>query len=433
MSTPPPSPPSRQVRVVAGPSDPRSRRLPRPDGTNGWHLPAHVRDPGAVREGQLAQALAGADVLVAQTFLTHRAALVPYGESRRAREWTLAAVRVARQAAEAATERVERDGNGRRRILVAGALPSLDSARAAGEGRLGAADLDQRREHVTYLAEGGVDAILVEPLGSVAEARAATEAAAETGIDVWTCALLSGGGERLRSGEPLAAWHEAVAPAAPSTLLVSASRADAVVAGLGAVRAASELQLGVYAPPFAQSTEQWRTLAEEWLSAGAVFLGLSDAATPESITAMSAAVDEMRGKEEQARAANAAEWQAWIADAASRARGGAALALGGSASEHARLPDGFAWTRAPLAALPSLPEGRYRLVVVEATAEAGGGELLRPGLEPPLDRLALLLEEGGILLTLLPETSRALPFPLRLVEWSAFPAGGAAVIARRED
>ncbi len=54
----------------------------------------------AARERIAAQVAAGADVVVAPTWLTHRRALLPLGETRRAAAWTADAVRVAREAVE---------------------------------------------------------------------------------------------------------------------------------------------------------------------------------------------------------------------------------------------------------------------------------------------------------------------------------------------
>ena len=62
----------------------------------------------AARERLAAQLTAGADVVVAPTWLTHRRALLPVGETRQARAWTAAAVRVAREAIEIGLERAGR-------------------------------------------------------------------------------------------------------------------------------------------------------------------------------------------------------------------------------------------------------------------------------------------------------------------------------------
>ena len=64
-----------------------------------------MRDEGGARERLASQIVVGADVVVAPTWLTHRRALLSMGETRRAVEWTAAAVRVARDAVEVGLER----------------------------------------------------------------------------------------------------------------------------------------------------------------------------------------------------------------------------------------------------------------------------------------------------------------------------------------
>ena len=70
-----------------------------------WYLPLHVRDRATARERIADQVSAGADVVVAPTWLTHRRALLPLAETRRAAVWTADAVNVAREGVEAGLER----------------------------------------------------------------------------------------------------------------------------------------------------------------------------------------------------------------------------------------------------------------------------------------------------------------------------------------
>ena len=63
-----------------------------------WYLPLHLRDARAARERLVGQTVAGAAVVMAPALLTHRRALLPLGETRRAAAWTAAAVRLGREA-----------------------------------------------------------------------------------------------------------------------------------------------------------------------------------------------------------------------------------------------------------------------------------------------------------------------------------------------
>ncbi len=117
----------------------------------------HVREPGRVRDEMAEQVLAGADILVAPTWLTHRRALVAVAETRRARAWTELAVSLARQAAEVGRERLDVD----RPVQVVGVLPDPDAIDEEATGRQlrpdAAAERDERAQ-IGLLAEAVVDA-----------------------------------------------------------------------------------------------------------------------------------------------------------------------------------------------------------------------------------------------------------------------------------
>ena len=146
-----------------------------------WFEPLHVRDEAAARTRIAEQVAVGADAVVAPTWLTHRRALLPLGETRRARDWTAAAVRVARDGVEVGLERrdaaslaaqdaVDADGGSApspialRAPLVGAALPALDDEPEPGSGRLlprdAAADRDYR-DQAGLLADMEPDFILV--------------------------------------------------------------------------------------------------------------------------------------------------------------------------------------------------------------------------------------------------------------------------------
>ena len=192
---------SRRRWLIAGSSGGERAPVERSSATaERWFEPLHVQDPVAARERIAGQVAAGADVVLAPTWRTHRRALMDVGESRRAREWTEAAVRVAREGVDAGLER--RDGvvedasaepgrddasadrgpddasadpqpdDGappiplvREPPRVAGVLPLLDDEPEPGTGRLlprepaAARDYDEAAGH---LADADVELILVE-------------------------------------------------------------------------------------------------------------------------------------------------------------------------------------------------------------------------------------------------------------------------------
>jgi hypothetical protein len=323
----------------------------------GWHLPRHVRQPAEARRHLAEQVRAGADAITAPTFLTSRRALARFGEARRAREWTAAAVTLARDAAQEAG----------RQVLVCGSLTPTE--------RFASAEADQQafEAHAGTIAEAGVDVILVELMRSAAAGRAATLAAVATGLPVWS-------GAALETGEWLGEWAEAVEPAEPERLLLYAEP-EAARHGLEELARLTSRPLGACLLSPAAPDD-----VAALLERGAGVVGLADHATAAALHAMREAVDERLATLAVAAGENFGGWQAWLERAAAWAPGGPALWLGDE--PELVLPSGFAWTVAPVGDAGRLPENHYRLVVVGPAEDSAH-------LVP---RLVGLIEAGGVLL-----------------------------------
>jgi hypothetical protein len=399
----------RTPRVLAGAPATDRRTFARRDTAERWFEPDHVRDPARVRNEMAAQVVAGADVLLAPTFLTHRRALLEVGESRRAREWTVVAVQVAREAVELGLER--RDGASERLevvrsdVLVLGVLPDLDAEPEPGTGRLAPREAATERDEADQagiLADAAVDAILVEPRASSARLGASAAKAADTGLDVWVDV-------RASTAEPLEAWLESVLPVGPAALLLVPGELAGSATLVDRVRQEVEIpDIGVVAPRDVDAS-----LAREWLEAGADLIGRGDAATPEAIRPLVEARQEHTLELRRVATEAQERWDRWVGEAARRAPGGSALWLGESP---ARLPDGFAWTVARGEAVSSAPDEAFRLIVSTDPLEPTAA--------------ARLLERGGIVAAVhspqSPLTTLA-PAGLRLLDENA-----GWVMARRE-
>jgi S-methylmethionine-dependent homocysteine/selenocysteine methylase len=262
--------------VVAGAA--ADERLPaRPDPNDvRWFEPPHVRDPAAARERVAAQVAAGATAVVAPAWRTHRRALLPVGETRRARDWTAAAVRVAREGVEAGLERLASPGatgapdggppwpggqTSRDRAdadarvpLVLGPLPPLGEEPDTGSGRLAPPELAAPRDYrdqAGLLADAVVDAILVEGQHSLREARMAVEAATDTGLPTWAVARIAPLTTRptLPDGSDLEAWLEVARLAGVGVLGVrTALSADSAVGSqvAGLLAQAADIEHGAW-------------------------------------------------------------------------------------------------------------------------------------------------------------------------------------------
>jgi homocysteine S-methyltransferase len=152
-----------------------------------WSARANLERPDVVQHAHEEYIRAGAEVIIANTFASSRAALEPAGLGGRVAEANRSAVRAAVRAREAAATGP---------VAVAGSMSSFSpiAMEAGNLGRplAGPVDDDPRfptlahfREQAELLAEGGVDLIALEMINARGYGRAALQAAAETGLPVW--------------------------------------------------------------------------------------------------------------------------------------------------------------------------------------------------------------------------------------------------------
>ncbi len=349
-----------------------------------WSAPAIIRAPevlGAIHE---AHARAGADVITANTFRTQRRTLSRIGEARRAREWTLEAVRIAREAVDRAVSDRSAEHPGWPPVRVAGSVAPLEDSDRPELSPDETTARHEHGEHVGYLAEAGVDLLLVETMSTIRESRAATSVAAATGLETWTSVTMDPGGQRLASGEPLEGWIEAVAPFHPAALLVNCVSPEAGRAALTmlvAFAAESGALPGIYANPgrldplvggglhAELDPSAYEDEARAWLDAGARIVGGCCGTTPEHTGALRALVDERLAAEGESLAQADPEWQALVERAAAMAGGGRALVLTGAPGPlPARLRESLARyevVRPSAAEFDHLPEAAFRLAILD--------------------------------------------------------------------
>ena len=237
-----------------------------------WSAEALLRDPDAVSALHEAEAAAGAEILTANTFRTHRRTLAKAGRERDAPFWTQRAISLAREAARGAG----------RPVFVAGSLSPLEDCYRP---ELVPDDAALRAEHgaqADELARAGADAILVETHNTVRELVAAARAAKATGLPVIASIVTDGAG-RLLSGEPIAAAVEALSKISPDALAINCVPARALGHDLRALaEAAGGAPLGAYGnvgQPGPRGSvdqvtpEEYAALARGWLRAGARLIG----------------------------------------------------------------------------------------------------------------------------------------------------------------
>jgi len=362
--------PARHLLLAGSWGPERIPARPHPDHAD-WYLPLHVRDEQGARERLAAQVAAGADVIVAPTWRTHRRALLPLGETRRAATWTVAAVRVARDALEVGLERraeLLADApdddvrHGRPAPLIAASLPALDDESETDTGRLlprEAATERDYRDQTGVLADAEPDLLLVEGQRGEAEARVAITEATATGLPTWAAVRPS-----ALAAADVEAWLEWSGQTGLERILLP-SPAEAAVAADGDLPWGGLVRTAEPIP--------------EWLDAGAGSVACLDGASVAVLEPLRATIDDYERAELETARAAARRWEDHVARAAVIAPGGLAVWLGERSS--VPLPDGFEWLVVDAAETPRLPADHYRLVV-------------DAGYSPDLGRL---LEAGGIL------------------------------------
>jgi S-methylmethionine-dependent homocysteine/selenocysteine methylase len=240
-----------------------------------WSARALLERPELVSDVHRDAVAAGADILTANTFRTHRRTLEEGGVGERSRELTALAVRLAREAADAAD----------RTIFVAGSLSPLEDCYrpdlVPDDGALEA----EHGEQAESLAQAGVDLIILETHNTVRELAAAAQAAKATGLP-FVASMVSDGAGRLLSGEPIADAARALMPLSPDALSINCVPARRVAVDLAALAAAAPGipltaygNLGLPADDvgwrFTEelSPEAYAECARDWLAIGARIVG----------------------------------------------------------------------------------------------------------------------------------------------------------------
>jgi S-methylmethionine-dependent homocysteine/selenocysteine methylase len=253
-------------------------------GLGAWSATAMGEAPEVVREVHEDYFRVGADIVTTNSFWTDRIRLGMAGLSHKAEEYTRLAAKIACDA----RDRLNPEA------FVAGSI-----APPANEG------LEEIfAEQSATLADAGVDIILFEYVGRVADCAAAVEAASSTGLPIFLGirhVTLEG---TMQYGEKLEDLASALRGRKVDAILTMCSQPEAISATLPGLRKAFDGPIGAYAnigyrrAPHAPSypERQWHVIqnenypparyvqfAREWLDMGAQIIGGCCATTPEHI------------------------------------------------------------------------------------------------------------------------------------------------------
>jgi len=265
-----------------------------------WSAGALLNAPDVLRQIHADYLAAGAEVITANTFRTHRRSLAHASLSHRARELTHLAVQIAREAAALHTPRstlhVSRVTP---RPLIAGSLAPLEDCYSP---ELVPPQEECEREHAEMardLAKAGVDLILIETMNTVREAQAAARAARDTGLPFVVSFVCRTDG-RLFSGESVAEAARSLERFGPAMLGINCTPVPTIHGPLAELRASTRLPILGYANVGRTddiqgwtntgdvSPEQYAERARTWLALGLRLVGGCCGTTPAHIQALCA-------------------------------------------------------------------------------------------------------------------------------------------------
>lgn len=250
-----------------------------------WSAAALVECPQVLRQIHADYVSAGAEVITANTFRTHRRNLRAAGWQDRADELTAAAIELARQAAG-------------ERAFVVGSLAPLGDCYSPEQTPSPQQLLEEHAEQATQMVACGVDGILVETQVSIAESTAAVSAAKACCEVVLVSWVLNPQGQLL-TGESLRDAIAAVLPLEPTALLVNCLPVATVPIALAVLRESGNgMPFGVYAntgwmnadgtwqDATASDPDVYAAAAVEWQEQGPTLIGGCCGTTPQHIAAL---------------------------------------------------------------------------------------------------------------------------------------------------
>ena len=282
-----------------------------PDKLGPWSATANLDAPELVQRVHQDYLRLGADVITSNNFWTSRPKLAEVGLAGRWEE-------IARRAGELAL--AARDAVNREAYVAGGIAPPVwtedaDAAAKKGGNPAWRANREPRpreelrrelSDQARLLAGLGVDLILAEYVGPVADCVTALDACAEAGLPVWLGVRHVTDAGTMQYGESFEELAAALRGREVGCVLLMCSEPPAISASLPKLRAVWNGPIGAYAnigykknPRFGEPGQQWHTIdqatyppdryaeyAREWKAAGAQVIGGCCATGPEHVEAL---------------------------------------------------------------------------------------------------------------------------------------------------
>ena len=280
-----------------------SRRGVALDSSRSWSARANIASPDMVRDIHRDYILAGAEIIITNSFSTSRATLANEGLSEQTEEINEQSVRLAMDA--------RKDCGAEETVVIAGSMSAFEPKGHPEIIPSYEAALEDYREQVKILAMGGVDFIVLEMFSRTLDLKAAIVAATETGLPIWvglSCESHDGqiylGLMGRHGGETIA--DAVIASSSPNVkaFCIMHSPPNVTADAVRELQNCTSLPIGAYAhggsiddemgqatktlPPEGQSfdgtdPEKYLDYAQEWVASGATIIGGCCGTTPEHI------------------------------------------------------------------------------------------------------------------------------------------------------
>ena len=265
-----------------------------------WCAEANLQQPDLVRGVHRAYLEAGAELIIANTFATSPLLFATLGRDDEVATIDRAAVRLAREAVDAAGGTA----------AVAGSISTMQPV-LAGDDRTDRsrtwteAEVRERyRRKAGTLAEAGVDVLVMEMMRDTGPSVWATEAARETGLPVWVGLSFEPGpdGGLVGWGRPESAMDDVIAAltaTGPDLVAVMHTAIDDTGSALAAVRSRYGGPLGAYPESGRFAMPDWVfvdvigvdelvDVTRTWVAQGVTVVGGCCGVSPEHIAGLAA-------------------------------------------------------------------------------------------------------------------------------------------------
>ena len=271
------------------------QRMGVPMSTDTWSGLAAVTHANVLRELHVRYLRAGAEVITANTYATAPQHVAAAGFGDRAREINFRSAELALEARDAAADRP---------AWVAGSLSLMAPGFRSANRQAPLEHAEGLRKQAEWLAEAGVDLLVLEMLRDIEWSTAAVDAALSTGLPVWSgfsCAVDEGGTVMTQGtvGEPMSFEDalRAVTGRGETLVAVMHSEIDDTGPGLDCARRVCEAPRGAWPncgtiePPdwrFTDVTtpEAFAEVAARWVEEGVRVIGGCCGLGPEHIRAL---------------------------------------------------------------------------------------------------------------------------------------------------